>query len=231
MVARNSKQPRSQVEPLSTAEIFNLYSLIERAKAKRQLDEILMQFQIQASETTTSSPTSTVADFMLVDKPNEPSAAAGAKQDGPSRAKPPPMLPNPELLKAIKTPTMTQPSTTSSTSSNRMNVTQFIMPRMHVGRLPSGVSSIEQWSKTLCELPKLRDRRWSYGRICQEAWNDKELSTYLKWVVNKFGNEEPKAGKASDLAGFFKAVAYPMEERLQSFSEQRPLAPVDGQLD
>ena len=48
----------------------------------------------------------------------------------------------------------------------------------------------------------------------------RELSTYLKWVLKKFGNEEPKSGKASDLAGFLKAVAYPMEERLQSIGEQ-----------
>ena len=60
---------------------------------------------------------------------------------------------------------------------------------------------------------------------------DREMLSYLKWVVNKFGDTEPRPGKASDLAGFLKAVSYPFNERMQAIDEQRPVAPAEGQLD
>ena len=119
----------------------------------------------------------------------------------------------------------------SSTQHALLSMDKLIMPSMQLGVLPKGVKTLEQWSKTLCELPKLREQKWSYGRICQEAWNDRELLSYLKWITNKFGDSEPKAGKASDLAGFLKAVSFPFNERMQSIDERRPVAPAEGQLD
>ena len=234
MTARNPKQARSQLEPLTTAEMFAMHGLIERAKANGQWDDLTMSSAITGGRLwpeTEGSPESSVADFMLVENANEqpttPSSAAVPPKKGLIPYKAPPTLPKTAITSA---PPMVQPSSMSSTRAALVDMQKFILPSMHLGMLPKGVSSLQHWSRTLCELPKVKEHQWSYGRVCQEAWNNRELLTYLKWVATKFGDDEPKTGKASDLAAFLKAVAYPFTERMQAIDAQRPVAPDDGQL-
>ena len=99
MSARNNKQPRSQLEPLTTSEMITLHSLVERARANGQMDDLLMSLQLHGgpmAPDVEASPKSSMADFMVVENANESaSSAAGGPKKGITHYKAPPVLPSP----------------------------------------------------------------------------------------------------------------------------------------
>ena len=94
---------------------------------------------------------------------------------------------------------------------------EYVLPAQPVGNLPKGIPSLAKWGKTLLVLPKYKDKKWSYLQILKEAWNDRDILSYLKWIKNTYFQEaqNPKGGKASDLAAFILACDYPVDRRFQ----------------
>ena len=55
--------------------------------------------------------------------------------------------------------------------------------------LPEGVSTFEEWGRTICDLPKVKDLEMSYRELVNRAdAGDRELAKYLGWVKGFNGN-------------------------------------------
>ena len=92
----------------------------------------------------------------------------------------------------------------------------YTLPTVPQTDLPTGVPNLATWARTLLVLPKYADKRWSYRRLLENAWNDKDILSYLRWIRSTYYQDasKPTLGKASDLAAFLLAVDYPIMERL-----------------
>ena len=68
-------------------------------------------------------------------------------------------------------------------------------------QLPPGVSSIEEWGRTVCELPAVMQLKKSYAEIVK----DPNQVSYLKWVAR---HEVGMGPRVADLARYLKAVKF-----------------------
>ena len=50
------------------------------------------------------------------------------------------------------------------------------------------------------------------------------MLSYVKWLKSAYGESKPVPGKASDVAGFLKAIHYPAEERHEFLTNRRQFA-------
>ena len=66
---------------------------------------------------------------------------------------------------------------------------------------PTGISSMDAWGRTICDLPKVASRGISYHGLIEEAKNRKETADYLSWVYRT----HIQSKKADDLRAFLKA--------------------------
>ena len=69
-------------------------------------------------------------------------------------------------------------------------------------KLPPGVTSLEDWGKTICQLPKVESLGLSYAELVKDA---KTHGNYLSWILNHGAN---RAGKLEDLYLYLRAVQY-----------------------
>ena len=54
--------------------------------------------------------------------------------------------------------------------------------------LPDGVSSLEEWGRTICELPKVKELNSSYRELLNISdGGDTKMASYLNWVRNYKG--------------------------------------------
>ena len=89
--------------------------------------------------------------------------------------------------------------------------------------LPPGVESVEMWGKTICTLPKVAPRRYTYEKLIAEAGQNAETKNYLAWIYN----HSDKSAKAADLKKYMevtkfdpcevKAVNYPGTSAVREF--------------
>ena len=93
----------------------------------------------------------------------------------------------------------------------------YVIPTTTGYPLPRGVPDLHTWAR---ELPKLKERRWSYGRLAREAYNDIELLSYVKWLMVNYKEaaQKPEPKKASDYAAFLLAIDYPAVARYAELS-------------
>ena len=68
--------------------------------------------------------------------------------------------------------------------------------------LPPGVTSVEMWAETVCELPRADKLR--YREIVTQAAVYPEMAGYLRWIMTS-GNPSPKV---IDLKEYLKAIGY-----------------------
>jgi hypothetical protein len=87
--------------------------------------------------------------------------------------------------------------------------------------LPAGVESLQDWSSTMFCLPKYAEAKLSYEEIIKRAWNEREVMSYVAWVVAKYGSERPTAGRASDFAAFVKGIRMNVNKRLEFLKDAR----------
>ncbi|CAE7253169.1 GIP [Symbiodinium sp. CCMP2592] len=101
----------------------------------------------------------------------------------------------------------------------------YQLPRNACKPLPKGVPDLATWGRTLLVLPKYASLRWSYRKLLEKAWHDKEILSYLRWIKSTYYQdaEKPVAGKASDLAAFLIATDYPIMERIGCVGATRTL--------
>lgn len=71
-------------------------------------------------------------------------------------------------------------------------------------QLPPGVSSIEEWGRTVCELPAVMQLKKSYA----ELMKDSSQVSYLKWVAR---HETGMGPRVTDLAKYLKAMKFEEE--------------------
>ena len=83
------------------------------------------------------------------------------------------------------------------------SVNQLPMKPMTPGKLllPPGVSSIEEWGRTVCELPAVIQLKKSYAEIVK----DPTQVNYLNWVMR---HETGMGPRVADLAKYLKAVKF-----------------------
>ena len=81
--------------------------------------------------------------------------------------------------------------------------------------LPTGITSIEEWGRTLFQLPKYKSKQWSYARFVRESWDNMEMLSYVKWLINQCRSsaDRPEPGKASDVVGYLLAIGCEPEQR------------------
>ena len=109
-----------------------------------------------------------------------------------------------------------EPDTSSSYQVEHGHEQEYKLPTVTTKKLPHGVSSLHTWGRTLLTLPKYAEKKWSYKRLLEVAWTDKEVLSYLRWIRSTYFQdaEKPVPGKASDLAAFLIATDYPIMIRL-----------------
>ena len=67
--------------------------------------------------------------------------------------------------------------------------------------LPAGVSCLEEWGNTLCELPAVAPLKKSYAELA----DDPDQRSYLMWVIQ---HESKKGPRVEDLAKYLKCAKY-----------------------
>ena len=72
--------------------------------------------------------------------------------------------------------------------------------------LPAGVQSLAQWGQTLCELPKVKSMRASYGDLVTQAATNQELRRYLTDFVMRHNGPSPKV---RDLRAYLECIQFP----------------------
>ena len=71
--------------------------------------------------------------------------------------------------------------------------------------LPDGVHSVEEWGRTVCELPKVAKRNQSYQELVAAAPGEEELRKYLlKYVLTYKGTSV----KVHDLRRYLEHIHY-----------------------
>ena len=74
----------------------------------------------------------------------------------------------------------------------------------HAEKFPEGISSLDAWGRTICDLPKVSARGISYHGLIEEAKCKKETADYLTWVYRT----HIQSKKADDLRAFLKACQW-----------------------
>ena len=74
-------------------------------------------------------------------------------------------------------------------------------------QLPDGISSSEEWGRTICSLPKVKDRKLRYHELVQQSKSDTELSDYLVWI-KKAGI---RSNKVDDLRSYMSYIGHDPE--------------------
>ena len=87
--------------------------------------------------------------------------------------------------------------------------------------LPVGMPSVEEWGRTLNELPKYAAQEYSYFEMWNLAKTDKAMANYLEWCSTYAG---PSA-KAKDLGAYVRMMrqAQPVHSYFPGSSEVRRL--------
>lgn len=75
------------------------------------------------------------------------------------------------------------------------------MNTLSTGTLPSGITSLSHWGKTVCELPKVAHLELSYEEMVDKAKGDTMIADYLKWAFTA----GVKSEKVADLQAYLKA--------------------------
>ena len=232
MAARNAKQARSQLQPLTVAEMTQFLEFVNRGRANGQLDGLLAQARIHvAGIDEQMSPTSdSDAGFSMVGEGPQSSGARAAPKGPPPFPAPP--TPSPRASTCV--PGGPPPPTTAGTTSVPVNTEYaeaiaiarldvFPTPTAPKAPLAPGVHDLATWSKTLFELPKYRDLKLSYKGLRTKAWDDVNMLSYIRWIGSTYAQEarNPKAGKASDFAAYLLAVKFPAAERQKEIDGRR----------
>lgn len=70
--------------------------------------------------------------------------------------------------------------------------------------LPAGIRSVEHWSETLCELPKVQHYKMTYAQLVANASDQQEIRGYLQWALTYKGS----SARTHDLADYLRASGY-----------------------
>lgn len=70
--------------------------------------------------------------------------------------------------------------------------------------LPDGVKSLEQWSTTVCTLPKVAHRPMSYDELVTASPYEEDLKSYLKYILTT----KTKSAKVDDFRAYLHAIGY-----------------------
>lgn len=73
-------------------------------------------------------------------------------------------------------------------------------------KLPEGVKSMDEWGRTMCDLPKVAVYKMSYDQLVKKSSTVPEIAEYLGWIVKK--SARGKSAKMDDLYSYRSAVEY-----------------------
>lgn len=84
--------------------------------------------------------------------------------------------------------------------------------------LPPGVSSLTQWGKTRCDLPKMASYKLSYAALIEKSKTDDVIREYFQWVLDR---PNDRSGKVADLHAYLKAVNYQKENEKLTYPNSK----------
>lgn len=156
---------------------------------------------------------------MILQHP-EPS---GAMHDGSKRRA---MSPSPSSIGTHDFEVLTPKSDVKSMRGQGYQVP--VVPSKKVA-LPEGITSVHEWGRTMCDLPKIAHRKMSYRQIVKAMdEGDVEMQSYIK-KLSVF--RECKSPKVDDLMAYLKAVnvdpSRTSELKFPGTDATRVLAPED----
>lgn len=76
--------------------------------------------------------------------------------------------------------------------------------------LPKGITSVEQWGKTLCQLPKVAKLHLSYAELVTLAQTDKEINTYLGDYIL---NHKTSSLKVADFKQYLQYIGFGKDQK------------------
>jgi hypothetical protein len=135
---------------------------------------------------------------ITVNDPQLPITRGGTMSDASKRAKPDSEEARPKAVPTLSLSSGSYAATTPTTPW-ASSATEVV--------LPEGVSSLTEWGRTVCELPKYKAKHWSYSELAQNP--DKEVQDYLAWICD----HKHKAGRVADLANYLKASSWNVDRR------------------
>ncbi|CAJ1434988.1 unnamed protein product [Effrenium voratum] len=170
--------------PLSSEEISLVVNLVGRAVRHGQA--------VQLAETINESQESV---FTLISNvPENMSDASKRRRDGTTQPIPdsPDTVSEWELAenanasqsglngpsyvtKVLPTPMPSTATSVADTVAKNVTVT-----------LPKGVSSVQEWGRTIVKLPRWASKNWTYMEIVSENYKNKEVCKYLSWNQNRY---------------------------------------------
>ena len=110
---------------------------------------------------------------------------------------------------------LVEPSGSNSLTPKQQPVTPVThsAPKVYGGKgsektpLPEGIHSSDEWGRTLCTLPKVKDRKLRYWELVQKSQSDTELSDYLVWIKRA----GIRSSKVDDLRGYMSHIGFDPE--------------------
>ena len=218
-MSRASKQSRSSRAALQPEEMTTCANLLARAIAYDQFEQI-------------TAMTNDVVPMYQEDRNRMVQQAAAASlshlagttsvsmdtQESPKRARSPGSTTSDyTIVSHGNAPPLATTTQSTRVSGHGYDNEQFVIPNEPAAPLPPDVKSLQAWTRSMFNLPKFAAKKWSYGKLLEQAWDDADAVRYLSWLQNAYQHEakNPKPNKASDFVAYLNAVNYPVKERLE----------------
>ena len=77
--------------------------------------------------------------------------------------------------------------------------------------MPSDCNGLDDWSMTVMKMKKYADKNWRYSKMVELAEHDKEVRSYMSWIVKTYGKDMdcPNENQATDFARFLLRMRWP----------------------
>ena len=187
-MAQNSKTSPSLSEQME--------ALMQKAREENRVSEILNVIHSSAGSSGTTMSSAPMP---------------GSMTDASKRARDDTWESTWDMVPTMQEPPQSQPS--PSVGPVRMLVQHPVTPAaQHDGYstlpatvLPLGITSVEEWGATLCELPKVVKLRASYQELVTKSETDPELRTYFLRYILKHSGPSPKV---ADFRKYVECIRY-----------------------
>ena len=170
--------------------------LLQKAKQEGSIAEVMSIIQDSFTEVSSSAAASATPERLPI--------TSGAMTDACKRSR----GTEPAIWSEYPDWEVAEPKASGPPALDRTlpaDVPRTAMPVYHNG-LPNGITSMEHWSRTLCELPKVKGKRASYAELVRESEDNEDLANYLTRFVLRHNGPSPKV---RDLRKFLEAINYP----------------------
>ena len=165
----------------------DLQAVLERARQEGRSSEILRVISASFDQQPAASSQMTQGGMGAMTDASKRQRSPGSQDH---------MDPEWQLAEAVEDQTQGRRS--------RTTVTAMAMAPLepHARTLPPGITSVQHWGSTICELPKVKSRRATYEELVQASTREDDLKQYMTKFILKHNGPSPK------VADFRKYLEY-----------------------